>query len=201
VINHSQQPRKPTDNSMFSQIHTRVIIHETTGIMPCRGGGAGLLHSLSIPTRYRLFGRLEQVPTQITLMDVVKRPLRTRKRAPITSWVGGVSTGGLATTTWPRAQLRFFSCTFGRGLWVVKSSGFVPPGPPGNRGCGTAIPARPSATVADGLGLRVLLRHSNWRSAPPTRRVWALVQSSTPKPTTPTSQRLTPPSKHTGPGL
>jgi hypothetical protein len=32
---------------MFPQIRTRVIIHETTSILPCRGGGGGLLHSLS----------------------------------------------------------------------------------------------------------------------------------------------------------
>jgi hypothetical protein len=41
VISHSQQPqpRKPTGNSLFSQIHTRSMIRETTGILPCRGGG------------------------------------------------------------------------------------------------------------------------------------------------------------------
>jgi hypothetical protein len=38
VISHSQQPRKPTDNSLFSQIRTRIMIHETTGSLLCRGG-------------------------------------------------------------------------------------------------------------------------------------------------------------------
>jgi hypothetical protein len=32
---------------MSSQVLTRVIIHETTSILPCRGGGGGVLHSLS----------------------------------------------------------------------------------------------------------------------------------------------------------
>jgi hypothetical protein len=102
VISHSQQPRKPTDNSMFSQIRTRAMIHETTGTLPCHGDGKGLLH----PTYYicivyhhaisptqialmdvvkdshadRVDGRLERIPTQIALMDVVKRPLLTRGR-------------------------------------------------------------------------------------------------------------------------
>jgi hypothetical protein len=36
VINRSsQQPRNPTDNSLFPQIRTCVITHETTGILPC----------------------------------------------------------------------------------------------------------------------------------------------------------------------
>jgi hypothetical protein len=43
---------------------------------------------------------------------------------------------------------------------------------------------------------RVLLSHSNCRSAPRTRRGCGRGCNSTPKPTTPTSQRLTPPSKH-----
>jgi hypothetical protein len=60
VINHSQQPRNPTDNSMFSQIHTRVVIHETTSIIPCRGGGGGLLHSL--PPRDMATSKGETVP-------------------------------------------------------------------------------------------------------------------------------------------
>jgi hypothetical protein len=48
MTNHSQQPRNPTDNSLFSQIRTRIMTHETTGILPCRGcREAGLLHSLS----------------------------------------------------------------------------------------------------------------------------------------------------------
>jgi hypothetical protein len=56
VINHSQQPpMKPytqaTRNSLFSQIRTRAMTHETTGSLPCRGGeqsgGEGLLRSLS----------------------------------------------------------------------------------------------------------------------------------------------------------
>jgi hypothetical protein len=48
VINHLQQPRKPTDNSLFSKNRTRVMTrHETTGSLPCRFGGEGFLHSLS----------------------------------------------------------------------------------------------------------------------------------------------------------
>jgi hypothetical protein len=38
VVNHShsqQQPRKPTGNSLFSHIRTRIVIHETTGSLPC----------------------------------------------------------------------------------------------------------------------------------------------------------------------
>jgi hypothetical protein len=75
----SLAPRKPTGNSMFSQIRTRAMIHETTGIMPCRGGGDGLLH---IAFSEGLNGN----PTQIALMDIVaKRPSPlTHERAPIT---------------------------------------------------------------------------------------------------------------------
>jgi hypothetical protein len=77
VVNHLQQPRKPTDNSVFSQIRARVIATpETTSTLPCRGGGGCLLHSLSpITARYRLFGRLERIHTHITLVDIAKRPL------------------------------------------------------------------------------------------------------------------------------
>jgi hypothetical protein len=38
------------------------------------------------------------------------------------------------------------------GLWVVKSNGFAPPGPPGNMGANLAIPARPSGGAPEGLG-------------------------------------------------
>jgi hypothetical protein len=48
MISHSQQPRKPTDNSMFSQIRTRAMTHETNGSLPCRGGGGGLLRAYAI---------------------------------------------------------------------------------------------------------------------------------------------------------
>jgi hypothetical protein len=66
---------------MFFQIHTRVIIHETTGILPCaRGGGGDLLRTWPITTRYRFFGKLERIPTHITLMNIVKRPLLTKER-------------------------------------------------------------------------------------------------------------------------
>jgi hypothetical protein len=117
--------------------------------------------SWSIATRYRLFGRLERVPTQII----------TREQESADNAMGGVSTVGLATTTWSRAQLRFSSCASASdcacGLW--QSNGFSPRAPPGNSGRSSAIPARPSATVADGLGgaPRVFLRHSNRRSARP----------------------------------
>jgi hypothetical protein len=83
VINHSQQPRKPTDNTMFSQIHTRVIIHETTSTLPYRGGAEGVSY-IVYHHAIRLFGRPEQIPTLITLVDS-KAPL-THKSAPITSW-------------------------------------------------------------------------------------------------------------------
>jgi hypothetical protein len=69
--------------------HTRAMIHETTGILPCRGGGDGLLHSLSPRARYCIFGRRpERIPTQITYhvdAGYSKAPL-THERAPITPW-------------------------------------------------------------------------------------------------------------------
>ena len=57
----------------------------------------------------------------------------------------------------------------------MKSNGFVPPGPPGNRGANLAIPARPSATVADGLDTARFTKALESKKRP-TRRVWALVQ-------------------------
>jgi hypothetical protein len=46
---------------MFSQIHTRVITNETTSILPCRGGGGGLLHSLP-PRDIAFLGGLNGFP-------------------------------------------------------------------------------------------------------------------------------------------
>jgi hypothetical protein len=67
---------------MFSQIRPRVITHKTTSTLPCRGGGdgGGLLYIVYHHTRYHLFGGPERIPTQITLMDIAKRPLLTRER-------------------------------------------------------------------------------------------------------------------------
>jgi hypothetical protein len=79
---------------MFSQIRTRAMIHETTGIMPCRGGGDGLLH---IAFSEGLNGN----PTQIALMDIVAKrpsPLTPYSRESADNAVRRVSTGGLAIT-------------------------------------------------------------------------------------------------------
>jgi hypothetical protein len=68
---------------MFSQIRTRVIIqqHETPNPAPCLAAVAEEVpYIVSVTTRYRLFGRLERIPTQIMLMDIVNRPLLTRER-------------------------------------------------------------------------------------------------------------------------
>jgi hypothetical protein len=43
-------------------------------------GVLGVLRLEELLPQYRLFGRLERIPTNITLMDVVKRPLLTRER-------------------------------------------------------------------------------------------------------------------------
>jgi hypothetical protein len=78
----------------------------------------------------------------------------------------------------------------------------LPPPPLPGTGSGTspATPARPSGAAPEGLGTARFSKALELKKRP-TRRVWALVQlhpPPTPKPTTPTSQRLTPPSKHTG---
>jgi hypothetical protein len=62
----------------FSQIRTRAMTHEATGSLPYRGGGEGHLRVPSITTRYRLFGRPERIPMQVTLVGFVKLPLLTR---------------------------------------------------------------------------------------------------------------------------
>jgi hypothetical protein len=38
-----------------------------------------------------------------------------------------------------------------KGLWIVKINGFAPPGPPGNSGGSSSIPARPSGAAPEGL--------------------------------------------------
>jgi hypothetical protein len=68
-----------------------------------------------------------------------------------------------------------------QGLWVVKSNGLVPPGPPGNRGRSSPIPARPSAPGAEGLGTARCPMPLELKKRP-TRRVWALVQLHPPNP-------------------
>ena len=57
----------------------------------------------------------------------------------------------------------------------MKNKAVAPPGPPGNRGANLAIPARPSATVADGLDTARFTKALELKKRP-TRRVWALVQ-------------------------
>ena len=57
----------------------------------------------------------------------------------------------------------------------MKSNGFVPPAPPGKSGPNSAIPARPSATVADGLDTARFTKALESKKRP-TRRLWALVQ-------------------------
>jgi hypothetical protein len=84
VTNHSQrQPRNPTDNSTFSQIRTHAIIHETTSILPCRGDGGGLLHSLS-PRDIAFSEGLNGFPHRsATLMDIAKRHLPLQRFAAV----------------------------------------------------------------------------------------------------------------------
>jgi hypothetical protein len=66
--------------------------------------------------------------------------------------------------------------------------------------CSSATPARPSAPGAEGLGTARFTKPLELQKRP-RRRVCGRGCSSAPKPTTPTSQRrLTPLSKHTGPG-
>ena len=66
----------------------------------------------------------------------------------------------------------------------MKSNGFVPPAPPGNSGPNPAIPARPSATVADGLGTARFTKALELKKRRSARcpRVAALVQRHPPKP-------------------
>jgi hypothetical protein len=65
-----------------------------------------------------------------------------------------------------------------------RSNGFPPPAPPGNRGRSSAIPARPSATVAEGLGTARFTKPRELKNRRSARcpRVVALVQLHPPKP-------------------
>ena len=66
-----------------------------------------------------------------------------------------------------------------------RSNGFPPPAPPGNRGRSSAIPARPSATVAESLAtarFTKALELKKRRSGACCPRVVALVQLHPPKP-------------------
>jgi hypothetical protein len=63
----------------------------------------------------------------------------------------------------------------------VKSNGFAPPGPPGNRGRSSAIPVRPSGAAPEGLGTARFTKALELKKRP-TRRVWALVQLHPPNP-------------------
>jgi hypothetical protein len=59
----------------------------------------------------------------------------------------------------------------------VKSNGFAPPGPPGNRGRSSATPARPSGAAPEGLpGYRAFFVGTRIEEAHHARRMWALVQ-------------------------
>jgi hypothetical protein len=64
----------------------------------------------------------------------------------------------------------------------VKTNGFVPPGPPGNRGANPNTPRITfSATGAEGLGTARFPKALEWKKRP-TRRVWVLVQLHPPNP-------------------
>jgi hypothetical protein len=95
------------------------MIHEATGSLPCRGGREDLLlptaiGAWSITTRYRLFGGLERIPTQSTLMERYSKAPLTYSRESADNVVGVSalwwSCGDF--TTWSRAQLWVSSCTF-----------------------------------------------------------------------------------------
>jgi hypothetical protein len=70
----------------------------------------------------------------------------------------------------------------------VKSNGFSPPAPPGNRGANLAIPARHPGTVPGGLGTARFTKALELKKRP-TRRVCVCGRgcSSAPKPTTQTA--------------
>jgi hypothetical protein len=53
--------------------------------------------------RYRFFERLERIPMQITLMDVVKHPLLARESAGNAVGVSAPVVLRLPPVTWPRA--------------------------------------------------------------------------------------------------
>jgi hypothetical protein len=144
-----------------------------------RCGGEGLLHCLSpITTRYRLFGRPERIPMQITLVDISKRPLLTHERAPITPWG--------CQHRWPCDYHLATSHSY--GFLLAHLTGLVNCGKavlallllalPGTVDVSIAqppIPARPSATAAEGLGTwapRIFLS-SRIEEAPHTPRVGA----------------------------
>jgi hypothetical protein len=79
----------------------------------------------------------------------------------------------------------------------VKSNGFVPPGPPGtNRGRSSAIPRQARRAWVPRTARFTKPPLERIEEAPHAPRVGAGA-APPPKPTTPTSQRLTPPSKHT----
>jgi hypothetical protein len=161
--------------------------------------------------RYRLCGRPERTPTHIALVGIAKclLPL-THKRAPITPW--GCQRRWSCDYHLATCITKVLFLHILQGLWVVKSNApplpppHPHPPPPSREQGGQARPApRPGLPeeLRRAWTTRVFLRHSNGRSAPrPTRAppVGGRWSSSAPKPTAPTSQRLTPPSKHTGPG-
>jgi hypothetical protein len=94
------------------------------------------------------------------------------------SW-GYVSTGGLAITTWPRAQLwLFFLHNISQGLWIVdcgKAAAFLPLPSPGTSRRSSAIPARPSGAAPEGPATARFDTTVELKKRP-TCRLWALEQ-------------------------
>jgi hypothetical protein len=137
--NNHENPQ--TGNSLFSQIRTRVMIHETTGILPCRGVREGLLHSPS-PRNIAFSGGLSGFPrapySQESADNAVGVSAPVAMRLP---------PGHSHKSLWVSPYAFDKACE----LWQGRC--FAPPGPPGNRRRSSAIPPRPSGTVPQGLGI------------------------------------------------
>jgi hypothetical protein len=125
-----------------------------------------------------------------------KAPL-THKRAPITPW--GCQYRWACDYHLVTCNTAVSSCTL-RRLVGCKKQRLCPPPPPGSSGANPNTPRIASRHRVGRPGYRAFFLGTRMEEAPHAPPVLGAGAAPPPKPTTPTSQRLTPPSKHTGPG-
>jgi hypothetical protein len=180
VINHSQQPRKPTGRSLFSQICTRIMIHETAGILPCRGvaeRGSYIVYHLS-PRDIAFSEGLNGFPRRSRWWAYQSAPY---SRESADNAVGVSAPVALRLLPSHLAQLWLSSCAFDRACELWQSRCFAPAGPPGNSGRVHSSATHPGQAFRHSGGRPWAPEHRAFFLAAelkkrPTRRVWALVQ-------------------------